>query len=131
MVGKLVLALRGASSITLIAAALVLGGALAAGQRYRIYDAVVLKTLGATRAQLLAAYAIEYLSSDLQPSFRRRHGLARCRPGRYPGDGFSVRVCGGAGGRRRAGRAFCHRALGLAGTFTALGRKPAQVLRNL
>jgi len=28
-----------------IAAALVLGGALAAGQRFRIYDAVVLKTL--------------------------------------------------------------------------------------
>ncbi len=61
LVGKLVLALRGASSITLIAAALVLGGALAAGQRFRIYDAVVLKTLGATRARLTAAYAIEYL----------------------------------------------------------------------
>ena len=48
-------------SVTLIAAALVLGGALAAGQRFRIYDAVVLKTLGATRIRLLAAYAIEYL----------------------------------------------------------------------
>ena len=35
-----------------IAAALVLGGALAAGQRFRIYDAVVLKTFGATRARL-------------------------------------------------------------------------------
>ena len=45
----------------LIAAALVLGGALAAGQRFRIYDAVVLKTFGATRARLLAAYALEYL----------------------------------------------------------------------
>ena len=55
-----VLALRGASSITLIAAALVLGGALAASQRFRIYDAVVLKTLGATRARLTAAYALEY-----------------------------------------------------------------------
>ena len=39
--------------LTLIAAALVLGGALAAGQRFRIYDAVVLKTLGATRLRLL------------------------------------------------------------------------------
>ena len=47
--------------MTLIAAALVLGGALAAGQRLRIYDAVVLKTFGATRARLLAAYALEYL----------------------------------------------------------------------
>ena len=61
LVGNLVLALRGASSITLIAAALVLGGALAASQRFRIYDAVVLKTFGATRARLLAAYALEYL----------------------------------------------------------------------
>ena len=50
LVGNLVLGLRGASSVALIAAALVLGGALAAGQRFRIYDAVVLKTLGATRA---------------------------------------------------------------------------------
>ena len=61
IVGNLVLALRGASAVTLIAAALVLGGALAAGQRFRIYDAVVLKTLGATRIRLLAAYALEYL----------------------------------------------------------------------
>ena len=38
-----------------------LGGALAAGHRHRVYDAVILKTLGATRARLLAAYAIEYL----------------------------------------------------------------------
>ncbi len=61
LVGNLVLGLRGASLLTLIAAALVLGGALAAGQRFRIYDAIVLKTLGATRIHLLAAYAFEYL----------------------------------------------------------------------
>ncbi len=61
LIGNLVLALRGASSITLIAAALVLGGALAASQRFRIYDAVILKTFGATRPRLTAAYALEYL----------------------------------------------------------------------
>jgi putative ABC transport system permease protein len=49
----------------LIAAALVLGGALAAGQRFRIYDAVVLRTLGATRLRLLAAYALNIFSSVL------------------------------------------------------------------
>ncbi len=38
-----------------------LGGALAASQRFRIYDAVILKTFGATRGRLLAAYALEYL----------------------------------------------------------------------
>ena len=57
----MVLAVRGASAITLIAAVLVLGGALAAGHRHRVYDAVILKTLGATRRQLVSAYALEYL----------------------------------------------------------------------
>ena len=61
LVANLVLAIRGASAITLIVATLVLGGALAAGHRHRIYDAVILKTLGATRLRLLTAYGIEYL----------------------------------------------------------------------
>src|SRR6185437_5695826 len=60
LIGNLVLALRAASAVTLLAAALVLGGGLAASQRFRIYDAVVLKTYGATRGRLLTAYAIEY-----------------------------------------------------------------------
>ena len=42
-------------------AVLVLGGALAAGHRHRVYDAVVLKVLGATRGRLLCAYVLEYL----------------------------------------------------------------------
>jgi len=61
IVTNLVLAIRGASVVALVAAVLVLGGALAAGHRHRVYDAVVLKTLGATRRRLIAAYAIEYL----------------------------------------------------------------------
>ena len=44
MVTNLVLAIRGASAVTLISAILVLGGALAAGHRHRVYDAVILKT---------------------------------------------------------------------------------------
>ena len=61
VVANMVLAVRGASALTLIAAVLVLGGALAAGHRHRVYDAVILKTLGATRRQLISAYAFEYL----------------------------------------------------------------------
>lgn len=57
---QLAWAIRGASSITLIISILVLGGALAAGHRHRVYDAVILKTLGATRVQLITAFAIEY-----------------------------------------------------------------------
>ena len=61
VVTNLVMAIRGASAVTLISAILVLGGALAAGHRHRVYDAVILKTLGATRSRLLGAYMLEYL----------------------------------------------------------------------
>jgi len=61
LLGKLALGIRAASLITILSAVLVLGGALAAGHRHRVYDAVVLKTLGATRVRLLAAYALEYV----------------------------------------------------------------------
>src|SRR5262249_19135756 len=55
VITNLTLAIRGASAVTLISAILVLGGALAAGHRHRVYDAVILKTLGATRLRLLGA----------------------------------------------------------------------------
>ena len=79
VVFDLTLAIRGASAVTLIAAVLVLAGALATGHRHRVYDAVVLKMLGATRWRLLAAYALEYLLSGSRPrwSASRR---ARSRP---------------------------------------------------
>ena len=53
-------ALSATGSITLLAGLLVLGGAVAAGQRQRVRDAVVLKTVGATRAQIRAAWLVEY-----------------------------------------------------------------------
>jgi putative ABC transport system permease protein len=132
LVGNLVLALRGASSITLIAAALVLGGGLAASQRFRIYDAVVLKTFGATRAKLLAAYALEYLLIGLATVL---FGVAM---GTLAADLVVTRVMefpfvwvpGQAVGAALIAL-FVTLILGLAGTFTALGRKPAEVLRNL
>jgi putative ABC transport system permease protein len=60
VVAQLATAIRGAASVALVASVLVLAGALAAGQQARLYDAVVLKTLGATRARLLAAFLLEY-----------------------------------------------------------------------
>ena len=65
IVTNLALAIRGASVLTLLVAVLVLGGALAAGHRHRVYDAVILKTVGATRMRLLSAYALEYLALGL------------------------------------------------------------------
>ncbi|MGY3486322.1 putative ABC transport system permease protein [Bradyrhizobium sp. USDA 4011] len=132
VVSNLVLAIRGASAVTLISAILVLGGALAAGHRHRVYDAVILKTLGATRVRLLGAYTLEYLMI-----------------------GFATAVFGVIAGSvaawlivtRLMTLSFIWQAgsaalvvvaalvvtvgLGLAGTLLALNQKPASVLRNL
>jgi putative ABC transport system permease protein len=132
LVGNLVLGLRGASSVTLLAAALVLGGALAAGQRFRIYDAVILKTLGATRLRLLVAYAIEYLLIGLAAvvfgvvagSITAELVITRVMEFSF------VWVALPAAGTALFALLVTV-ALGLAGTFTALGHKPAEVLRNL
>ena len=46
--------------MTLLSGALVLVGAVAAGQRRRTREAVILKTLGATRRQIRAAWLVEF-----------------------------------------------------------------------
>ncbi len=61
LVEQLATAIRAAAAVALIASVLVLSGALAAGNRARVHDAVVLKTLGATRRTLIAAFSLEYL----------------------------------------------------------------------
>jgi putative ABC transport system permease protein len=58
---KVMIAVRAAGSVTLVAGALVLAGALATAQRRRILEAVILKALGATRRRILAAHAFEYM----------------------------------------------------------------------
>ena len=132
LVTNLVLAIRVASAVTLVAAVLVLGGALAAGHRHRVYDAVVLKTLGATRRQLLTAYALEYLLL----------GLATVVFGVAAGSVAAWRVVadimtlpfvwqGGPASAAAVIALAVTLVFGLVGTFAALGRKPAAVLRNL
>jgi putative ABC transport system permease protein len=132
VVTNLVLAIRGASAVTLISAILVLGGALAAGHRHRVYDAVILKTLGATRARLLGAYALEYLMI----------GFATALFGVFAGSVAAwlivtrlmtlsfVWQAGSAAGVVAAALIVTV-GLGLAGTLLALNQKPATVLRNL
>jgi putative ABC transport system permease protein len=61
LVGQIGTAIRAAAGVALVASVLVLAGALAAGNRARIHDAVVLKTLGARRRTLMAAFALEYM----------------------------------------------------------------------
>jgi putative ABC transport system permease protein len=132
VVTNLVLAIRGASAITLISAVLVLGGALAAGHRHRVYDAVILKTLGATRARLLGAYALEYLMI----------GFATAVFGVIAGSVAAWLIVtrlmtltfvwqAGSAAIVVAAALLVTVGLGLLGTLLALNQKPAAVLRNL
>src|SRR6202171_3002912 len=132
VVTNLVLAIRGASAVTLISAILVLGGALAAGHRHRVYDAVILKTLGATRARLLGAYALEYLMIGFATAI---FGVAA---GSVAAWLIVTRLmtlsfvwqAGSAAGVVAAALVVTV-GLGLAGTLVALNPKPATALRHL
>lgn len=61
LIGQLATAIRAAAAVALIASVLVLAGALAAGNRARTHDAVILKTLGGTRSMLMRAFSYEYM----------------------------------------------------------------------
>jgi putative ABC transport system permease protein len=132
VVNNLVLGIRGASMITLIAAALVLAGALAASHQNRVYDAIILKTLGATRGRLIAAYGLEYALLGVVT------GIFGVVAGSLAAWLVVTRVMNLAfvwlpiPALTAALVALAVTVVfGLAGTFTALGQKPATVLRNL
>ncbi|WP_367117971.1 FtsX-like permease family protein, partial [Mesorhizobium sp.] len=112
LVAQLGTAIRAAAGVALIASVLVLSGALAAGNRARIHDAVVLKTLGATRRTLIAAFSLEYvligLATALPSHFMPEVAVATIL--------VSLAVTVG---------------IGLAGTWRVLGHKAAPVLREL
>jgi putative ABC transport system permease protein len=65
LLGKMLAAIRGANLLTLLTGVLVLAGALAAGLSDRLYEAVVLKTYGASKRQLIGAFVIEYAALGL------------------------------------------------------------------
>ncbi len=60
LLGQMLAAVRGANGLTLLTGILVLAGAMASGLATRSYETVVLKTYGASRAQLLMAFIVEY-----------------------------------------------------------------------
>jgi putative ABC transport system permease protein len=125
-------AVRAAAGVTIAAGIAVLVGAVAAGRRARVYDAVLLKVLGATRGQVLRSILLEYGLLGLIVA-----GLAF--------------VLGGAAGwyvvtqvfelewQPRWGPvaltvlagALLTIALGLIGSWRALAAKPNRVLRTL
>ena len=117
--------------ITLAAGTLVLGGAIAAGHHRRVYDAVVLKVLGATRRTITSAFLIE-------------HGLLGLLAALIAGVLGTVAAYFLVTGPMKTEWVFLPvpllwtlglailltLGLGFAGTWRALGAKPAPYLRN-
>ncbi|MBY3527903.1 ABC transporter permease [Rhizobium laguerreae] len=132
LVAQLATAIRAAASVALIASILVLAGALAAGNRARTHDAVVLKTLGATRAMLIRAFSYEYLILGLATAiFALIAGSAAAwfivaRIMRLP-SAFLPDVAG----LTLVTALVLTVGIGLIGTWRILGQKAAPVLREL
>ena len=132
LVGQLAVAIRAAASVALIASILVLGGALAAGNRARVHDAVVLKTLGATRRTLIKAFTLEYMLLGLSTA------IFALLAGGVAAWYVIVRVMTlPASFQPEVAMMTVIIALvltigfGLAGTWRILGQKAAPILRNL
>jgi len=110
---------------------LVLAGAVVAGHRRRVYDAVVLKVLGATRRDVARAYLLEYGLLGLVTA------AIAAAAGTLAGWVFLTRVMEGpwaflpgtVAATAAIGAALTL-AAGLAGTWRALGQRPAPLLRT-
>ena len=132
LVGQIGTAIRAAAGVALISSVLVLAGALAAGNRARIHDAVVLKTLGARRRTLIAAFTLEYMLIGLATAvFALFAGGAAAwfvvaRIMSLPSH-FLPEVAVGTVLLSLAATV----GIGLAGTWRVLGQKAAPVLRAL
>ncbi len=132
LVRRLATAVRSASALTIAAGVLVLAGALAASHRHRIQDAVVLKTLGATRRRLLGAYILEFaIVGTVTAVFALAAGtlaaaivMTQVMEMDFV---FLPTVAIGA----VVSALVVTVGLGLAGTWRVLGRKPAAYLRDL
>ena len=132
MLRQLGLAIQVTASVTLVAGLFVLAGALAAGHRQRLYDAVILKTLGASRAQVLGAFVLEYailglatagiaLGAGTAAAWGVIAGLMKAP---FVFDPATALLAAAMGVVLTVG-------LGIAGTWGALAGRPAPVLRSL
>jgi putative ABC transport system permease protein len=129
---QLALAARVAAGVAILTAILALTSAVAAGQEARLHDAVVLKTLGATRRWLAGAYSLEFallgtvaglfsLAVGSLTAYGLIETLMKMDFVFLPGPIFLT----------AAGALAFTILLGLAGTWRVLGEKPGKALRRL
>jgi putative ABC transport system permease protein len=128
---RLALAIRAAAAVAALAGLLVLTGAIAARAQARAREAAVLKVLGASRAQILTAYALEYGAVGLIAGIA---GVALGVAAAWP-IVTGVFEASWSLDWRGAGALILAAALlatvgGAAAAFWALRRRPAAVLRE-
>lgn len=131
MLGHIGTAARATAAITLLAGILVLAGAVIASHRRRVYDAVVLKVLGARRRNVMGAFALEFslIGTATAVIAAIVGALAAWLLMRlYMRVEFTLLP--GTVAATAAGAAVAVVLLGLVGTWRALGQKPAPLLRN-
>ena len=128
---RLATAFRAVAAVALLSGFLVLAGAVSADQHRRIHAAVIFKVCGATRRDLLAAFAAEFLLLGLAAgaiaavvgSLAAWGILQGLMETRFQLPVTTVLATLGAG----IGLTLL---LGLSGTWRALGQKPAGYLRE-
>ena len=120
------------ASVAILAGIAVLIGAIAAARQARTYDSVILKTLGATRRQILAAQALEYALLALMlaalalglGTLAAWYVITGVFEFRWAPDWFTVLATLGSGALLTLG-------IGLLGSLPVLSVRPAQALRRL
>ncbi len=132
MFERIAAAIRASAGVTLIAGILVLAGALAAGYSRRVYDAVVLKVLGATRGDIARAYMIEYallgIATAMLAALVGTVASWAVVTGFMSGEWIFLPV---AMTLTAGGGIVVTVLLGFIGTWRALGQKAATVLRQV
>jgi putative ABC transport system permease protein len=129
--GRLALAVRGAAAVAALSGLLVLAGAIAARARARIREAAVLKVLGASRGQILAAYGLEYGAVGLIAGTAGVvFGCAAAWPVVVKVLQIHWRVDWAGVAALLLGAALLAGAGGLLAAFQALSKRPAPALRS-
>ncbi|HEX5380284.1 MAG TPA: FtsX-like permease family protein [Phenylobacterium sp.] len=127
---RLALAVRGAAAVAALAGLLVLAGAIAARAQARTREAAILKALGASRAQILGAYVLEYGAVGL---IAGAAGVALGYAAAWPVVTLVFKahwsVDWGGVAALVGGAALIAALGGLAASLQALSRRPAAALR--